>query len=280
MTNEELVLLIKQGDRDKLEDLWQQISRFIWKCAEEFHADNLMLDLVQESYFGLLEAVEKYDYSKGYKFLTYAGYYIKNSMRRFMYKARPGVRLPEHMAVKVRKYDRFVSAFVQAYGREPTDFEAKTLLNMSDLKKVKAAALNPASLNSTIDDDGTEIADLQGEADPGYEEVLDSVFMQQLGRDLWGIVDKFPDQMRDVIIKYYCEGKTYKEIAEDLGVSGERVRAIKAKAMRQLRDRKELKQYYDDLYGRALTGSGVDSFFRTWTSSTERAAFWALGEDV
>ena len=193
-----------------------------------------------------------------------------------MIKARPGVRLPEHMYEKVRKYNRFVAAFVQAYGREPTDLEAKSALNMLDLKRVKAAALNPSSLNDNVGEDGTEIIDLQGEDDSGYEDVLNSVFMQQLGRELWGIVEKLPDQLRNAVIEKYKDGKTYEQISQELHISVSEVRGILSKAMRKLRSKKELKAYYDELYGRACHGSGVSEFERTWTSSTERVALWLV----
>ena len=84
MTNEELVMEIQQGNKDKLNDLWLQVSDFIRSCAREFNAGDFEEDLVQESYFGLLEAAQRFDNSQGCKFLTFAGYYIKNSMRRFL----------------------------------------------------------------------------------------------------------------------------------------------------------------------------------------------------
>ncbi len=168
MTNEQLVMEIKRGNKEKLNDLWVQVSDFIRSCAGEFNAGDLEEDLIQESYFGLLEAAEKYDESRGYKFLTYAAYYIKNSMRRCLIKSRPGVRLPEHMVTKVRKYYIFVAAFVQAYGREPTDNEAKAILNMPELEKVKAAALKPSSLSNPVGEEGSELLDFQGADDNGF----------------------------------------------------------------------------------------------------------------
>ncbi len=280
MTNEWLVVQIQQGDKGKINELWNQNIAFVRKCAIEFHAGDLEEDLIQEGYFGMLEAVDKYDSSKGFKYLTYASYYIKNSMRRFLIKSRPGARISEHMAVKVRKYNRFAAAFVQRYGREPTDLEAEAILDMPDIESIKTAAMNPTSINAAVDEEGTELGELQGADDPGYEDVLDSVFFDQLGCELWGYVNEMPNQMRETIVKYYCDGKTYKEIASDLDISPERVRQILAKAMRRLRSKKSLRAYYDEIYGRALNGSGVNSFLRTWTSSTEKAALWLLGEFV
>ena len=280
MTNEWLVIQIQQGDKGKINELWNQIVDYVRLCAIEFHAGDLEEDLIQEGYFGMLEAIGKYDVKKGFKFLTYASHYIKKSMRRFLIKSRPGIRLPEYMAMNAQKYNRFAAAFVQRYGREPSDLEAEAILNMPDIENVKAAAMNPTSLNASIDEEGTELEEIQGAEDPGYEDVLDSVFMDQLGRELWGYINEMPDQMRDAIVGYYCDGKTYEEIAADLNVSRERVRQLLVKAMRKLRSKKSLRAYYDEIYGRALNGSGVDSFFRTWTSSTERAALWLLGEEI
>lgn len=279
MTNEELVMEIKRGNKEKLNDLWVQVSDYVRSCAREFKAGDLEEDLIQESFFAIVEAAEKYDQSRGGLFLTYATYYIKNSMRRFLIKSRPGVRLPEHMSEKVRKYNRFVAAFFEKYGREPTDAEASLYMEVPNFKAVKAAALNPASLNIPVGEEGSELLDFQGADDDGFEDVIDSVFMQQLGRDLWGIVNDLPDQLRDTVIEKYKDGKTYQQIAEELHITAAEARGIMSKAMRKLRTRKELKAYYDELYGRACSMSGLTAFEQSWTSSTERAAFWLMGVD-
>ena len=276
MTNEELVFEIQQGHTEKLEELWSQNEKFIRMLAKEFHAGDLEEDLCQESYFGLLEAAKRYDYSQGAKFITYAAYYIKQSMRRFMHNARPGIRLPEHMIEKIRKYDRFVAAFFRTYGREPTDLEAKLLLKMPDVKRVKAAAMNPTSLDKEICEGDTSLYDLAGADDTGYDDVLDNVFLEQVRKDLWGILGEMPEQYQTIMQEYYWNGKKYREIASDMGVSIERVRQVIAKVLRTLRNRKELKPYYQEVYNHALSGSSLRAFERSWTSSTEKTALWLI----
>lgn len=279
MTTEELVKRIQCGEESLIGELWDQIKNFVKKCALDFHADDLTEDLMQESYFGVIAAIKKYDASRGVRFTTFSHFYIRQSMRRFLFKARPGIRLPEHMAVKVRRYDKFVSDFFQKNGREPLDLEAEIMLHMPDINKVKAAAMNPASLDKSIDEDGFSLGDIYAVSDDDAEKVIDNVFHEQLSRELWKKVDDLPEGWGQVIRAKYQENKTYHELAEQFHVSDQVVRSNIEKGMRRLRSDRTLRPFYAELYGRALSGSGLGSFMRTWTSSTERAALWLLGED-
>ena len=276
MTNELLVAQIQTGDKDKINDLWCQVENYVRSCAAGFHAGDLEEDLIQEGYFGILEAVKRFDGSKGFAFLTFATHYIKNNMRRFLYKSKPGIRLPEHMVTKIRKYNEFVSAFVQRYGREPTDIEIRSGLGVADISSIKAAALNPTSFDKRFNDDGMTLEELYAVSDGDYDNIIDSVFIDQLRRELQAAIGALPDNLSEVVYAYYWHGKTYAEIASEYGLSFEKVRLILQKALVLLRRKNNLKQYYSDLYGMAVKGVGVSSFLGTWTSSTERVALWEV----
>ena len=275
MTNEELTERIQHGDSGLITDLWEQMRGFVWKCAEGFKAGDLTEDLMQEGFLGMLRAVMSFDRSTGCKFTTYAGYYIRNEMRRFLYMARPGIRLPEHMAISAREYERFVSDFAKLYGREPTDTEIRQglgLMRSVNVQTIKAAAMDPASLNSPINERGTELGDLQAASDDPAETVIDEVFRQQLGRDVRAAIDALPGALREMVLLKYYNGMTDKQAASTQGITTGEARNRLNRAYRALKTRPKLKQYREELYGRAMRGS-LSAFLTTWTSSTEQEAF-------
>ena len=277
MTNEELVVEIQQGHTEKLEDLWTQNLRFIKSIASEFHAGDLTDDILQEAYFGLMAAVEKFDVSKGFAFTTFANYYVRNAMRRFLIKARPGCRLPEYMVTKVRKYEKFVANFFREFGRTPTEQEARVLLRMPDIQTVKKASMDPASLDKSFDNgSGGTLEDLYAISDDDADQVIESLFREQLRRDLWDAVDELPERWGQVIRAKYQDDKTYVELAEEFGVSDQAIRSNVEKGMRRLRSNKKLLAYRAAIYGAGISGVSLASFTRTWTSSTERTAIWLM----
>lgn len=272
MTNEDIVVEIQKGNKFLISQLWEQTQQFVRMCAEEFHAGDLAEDLIQEGYFGILDAVESFDSTRGIKFLTFAKFHIQQRQRRFMEKARPGIRLPAHMAAKVRKYNRFVSEYVMEHGREPTDQAAAAALNMSDITTVRLAALDPSSLDKPLNEDGNTLGDVEGIAEDSAEDVIDQAFREQLQRDLWQTVEALPDQLAEVVTARFQERKTYAEVAQEKQSTPETIRNRTAKALRILKGNADLKAYYAEIYGKAVSGCGVRRFLDTWTSSTERTA--------
>lgn len=274
MSIEDIVIEIQKGNKEEIGTLWERVYKYVRQCAMDFHAGDLEEDLIQEGFLGVLEAVQGYDATRGYRFLTYAGYYIKTYMRRFLYKSMPGIRIPEGMALKIKKYNDLVASFMRDYGREPTDHEAKAILKIKDIEAVKTAAMDPTSLDKEIyDSDGAALKDVYARSQDNTESVIESVFMDELKRDLWHEVDKMPDKMREAIQGKYIDDMTYKELGEVFNCSIERVHQIVDKALKKLKNKKTLRDYYSEIYGRGLRGT---NFRTTRTSSTEYAAYWLL----
>lgn len=284
MTNEQLVIRIKAGENvaDNMDQLYSQTRRFIHSIAWKYRDSGEIEDLEQEGYLALYDAIDGYDPAHEVKFLTYAEYWIRQRMQRYLQISGSCMRLPVHCREKVRQYERFVSEYEREHGEKPTEWEAAahlgfTLQQVEDIRK-SACMAKMGSLASPVKGlDGGEDATV-GElvADPAdlEEEVLDRVQREQLCSVLWDCVDNLEDRQPEVIRKRYQEGRTMAAIGEDYGVSIEAIRQTERKALRALRggrNRKKLLPFME-IYGMAITGNGVGRFNRTWTSSTERAA--------
>lgn len=126
LTNEQLVIRIKAGEdvAGNMEQLYNQVRRFIHVLAWKYRDSGELEDLEQEGYLALYPAIDGYDPAQGVKFLTYAEYHIKQRMRRYLQMNGSCLRLPVHCLEKVQQYKRFCSSFQQEYGREPLDREA------------------------------------------------------------------------------------------------------------------------------------------------------------
>lgn len=276
MTLEEIVIDIQKGNTDRITELWEQTVDFIRMCAREFYAPGLEEDLIQEAYFGLIQAVNRFDSEKGFKFLTYAEHHIKKSMRRFLYSSRHGIRIPEHTAVKISQYNRLVSEFLRIYHREPTAEEIRIFLKVQDPDQLKAAAMNATSLDKELNEDGLTLSDTVPAPDES-ENIIEQIFFEELQRDLWATVGKLPEELRETILKRYKDGHSIEEITKELHISrGIYYRNLRT-ALKKLKRDQNLKKYHEELYSRGLRGTGYGTFNRTWTSSTERAAMWFIG---
>lgn len=288
MTNEQLVIRIKAGEdvADHMEQLYSQVRRFIHVMARKFHVEEELEDLEQEGYLALYDAIDGYDPDHGVKFLTYAEYWIRQRMQRYLQVNGSCMRLPVHCREKVRQYERFVSEYEREHGQKPSEWETAaslgfTLQQVEDIRK-SACMAKMGSLDSPVKGlDGGEDATV-GElvADPADLEadVLDQVQHEQLCSVLWECVDSLEGRQPEVIRKRYQEGLTMAAIGADCGVTTETIRQMERKALRALRggrNRKKLLPFME-IYGMALTGNGVGRFNRTWTSSTERVALWDI----
>lgn len=288
MTNEQLVIQLKAGihTAEYMRQLWEQNRGMIGKIACKYKGYEDLEDLKQQGFLGLYDAVEGYNPDQGTSFITYATFWIQQSIQRYIDDCCGVVRIPVHAKEKISQYKKVANQFQKWYGREATDKEMSLLLQISlkqleQLKKdIQMGQIQ--SLDSFVlqEDDGITIADLVSAADDVEETVIDRVQKEQLKEVLWEIVDDLGEDQASVIRARYQEKRTLKDIAEKNKCAIEWVRQIEKKAMKRLRipsRTNKLKPFYDGvIFDQALKGNGVARFNATWTSSTERVALEML----
>ena len=158
------------------------------------------------------------------------------------------IRIPPHNRQKVIRYKKLIRDYERDHGREPTDQEAAACLGVSEdeIQKIRIYSQNVASLDAPLKNtDGEELslADTIADRLNMEEDTVDRLHEEAIQTELWNIVSKYADQQQDKVIRlYFRDGKTLSEIAEETGVSLERVRQIKAAGLRQLRRHKALNE--------------------------------------
>lgn len=291
-SNEDLVADIQAGRnrKENLSRLWTQVRPFVCTIAARYGARDETEDLIQEGYFGILEALRKYDAGQGATFLTFAEYDIRARMNQYV-RGAGIVRLPAWMAEAAQKYKKTVAEFEKTNGRNPSDIEVAFLLRinvdragkwMQKLDRIRAAAKEIESLDAPLDkDDDFTLADTIASGKDPAEAVEDDLFQEQLRRDIWAAVDALPAQQAEALARHYRDESTFQDIEAAMALSEGESRQLCAKGLRTLRSDKKttgmLRPYYVDLYGISSRGS-IRKFFSAGMSSTERAALIDMGE--
>lgn len=241
MTNEQIVSEIRNGFSvtDNMQTLYEMNLPLIRVFIKPYTAYEPMEDLLQEAYFGLWEAVHHYEVAENVLFMTYARFWIKQAVIRYIEKCGSVVRYPSHTRQRMICCNKAVHELEQEFGRTPTDKEVADRMGISVglLSELKKQMQGVVSLDTPItDDDSLTLADTV-QADLNLEnEALDKIYDEHSKSELWGIVEHYTSINENEVIRlYYAHNKSLRQVAKELGISAERVRTIKENGLRRLR---------------------------------------------
>lgn len=239
-SEEELEWLAEEG-RKAVDTFITANLRLVVSIARKYgRAQMPMLDLIQEGNTGLIRAVEKFDYTKGYKFSTYATWWIRQAITRAMADQARTIRIPVHMVEVINKLARVQRQMLQDLGREPTPEELAKELDMTPEKviEVQKYGREPISLHTPLGEDGdSEFGDLIEDSEAIVP--ADAVSFTLLQEQLHAVLDTLSEREAGVVSMRFGltdgQPKTLDEIGKVYGVTRERIRQIESKTMSKLR---------------------------------------------
>ncbi len=241
----ELAQRIERGDLRAKEQMVNSNLRLVVSIARKYqNADMPLLDLIQEGILGLIRASEKFDYRKGFKFSTYATFWIRESIQRAIANRARTIRIPVHIGQRERKIGRATRELVARLGREPTDEElaAAAELGVREIHEAREAARVVTSLDRPVgEEEDTTLGALLPSGERGPEEDVEIALR---GEALRNALDRLPEVEREVVkLRYGIDGDDPTPLTEAgrrLGMSTDRVRQLERRALAELAESREL----------------------------------------